>query len=177
MRKPARGPCLASALRISAPALTVGLLLGTPAAADAYIGPGAGFVLLTSFLVFFTTLLVAILSVLAWPFRALGRAVLRRHVPHTRIKRLVIVGLDGQDPNLTDRYVQEGLLPNFAKLSTTGCYRRLQTTFPAVSPVAWSSFSTGTSPARHNIFDFLDRDRRTYLPMLSSVRVGRVERF
>ena len=43
--------------------------------------------------------------------------------------------------------------------------------------MAWSSFSTGTHPARHNIFDFLDRDRRTYLPMLSSTRIGKVERF
>jgi hypothetical protein len=31
-----------------------------------------------------------------------------------------------------------------------------------VSPVAWSSFSTGTQPGRHNIFDFIDRDRRTH---------------
>ena len=43
--------------------------------------------------------------------------------------------------------------------------------------MAWSSFSTGTHPARHNIFDFLDRDRRTYLPLLSSTRIGKVERF
>ena len=73
--------------------------------------------------------------------------------------------------------MKDGLLPNFQKLAAQGCYRRLRTTFPSVSPVAWSSFSTGTQPARHNIFDFLDRDRRTYLPMLSSTRVGKVERF
>ena len=66
----------------------------------------------------------------------------------------------------------QGLLPNFKKLAKTGCYRRLQTTFPSVSPVAWSSFSTGTQPGRHNIFDFLDRDRRTYLPVLSSAHLG-----
>ena len=46
-----------------------------------------------------------------------------------------------------------------------------------MSPVAWSSFSTGTQPGRHNIFDFLDRDRRTYLPVLSSAHVGSVTRF
>jgi predicted AlkP superfamily phosphohydrolase/phosphomutase len=43
--------------------------------------------------------------------------------------------------------------------------------------VAWSSFSTGAHPARHNIFDFLDRDRRTYLPLLSSTHIGKVDRF
>ena len=73
--------------------------------------------------------------------------------------------------------MREGMLPNFSALAASGSYRRLKTTFPSLSPVAWSSFSTGAHPARHNIFDFLDRDRRTYLPMLSSTRIGKVERF
>ena len=73
--------------------------------------------------------------------------------------------------------MKEGLLPNFSALAAEGSYRRLTTTFPSLSPVAWSSFSTGAHPARHNIFDFLDRDRRTYLPMLSSTHIGKVERF
>ena len=145
--------------------------------AEAYIGPGAGFALLSSFLVLFTTILIVIATLLVWPFRTLWRVMTRRKAPRALIKRLIVVGLDGQDPVLTDRFMAEGLLPNFQKLASGGCYRRLRTTFPSVSPVAWSSFSTGTHPARHNIFDFLDRDRRTYLPLLSSTRIGRVERF
>ena len=43
--------------------------------------------------------------------------------------------------------------------------------------MAWSSFSTGTHPAKHNIYDFLDRDLRTYLPVLSSTRIGKIEKF
>ena len=73
--------------------------------------------------------------------------------------------------------MREGKLPNFKKLADLGSYTRLKTTFPSLSPVAWSSFSTGTNPGRHNIFDFLDRDRRTYLPLLSSTYIGKVERF
>jgi predicted AlkP superfamily phosphohydrolase/phosphomutase len=157
--------------------LALALLLGVPGIAEAYIGPGAGFALLSSFLVLFTTILIAILSLLVWPFRVLWRAMLGKKAPVAQINRLIIVGLDGQDPKLTDTYMKEGLLPNFKKLAKAGAYRRLRTTFPSVSPVAWSSFSTGTHPARHNIFDFLDRDRRTYLPMLSSTRVGTIERF
>jgi predicted AlkP superfamily phosphohydrolase/phosphomutase len=157
--------------------LAPALLLGVPGIAEAYIGPGAGFALLSSFLVLFTTILIAILSLLVWPFRVLWRAMLGKKAPVAQINRLIIVGLDGQDPKLTDTYMKEGLLPNFKKLAKAGAYRRLRTTFPSVSPVAWSSFSTGTHPARHNIFDFLDRDRRTYLPMLSSTRVGTIERF
>jgi predicted AlkP superfamily phosphohydrolase/phosphomutase len=159
------------------PVLVLALLLAAAAPAEAYIGPGAGFALLSSFLVVFTTVIIVIASLLIWPFRMLWRLATRGRPPRARIKRLIVVGLDGQDPGLTDRFMAEGLLPNFQTLASTGSYRRLRTTFPSLSPVAWSSFSTGTNPGRHNIFDFLDRDRRTYLPLLSSTRIGRVERF
>jgi len=158
--------------------LVVGILavcvLACPPPAQAYVGPGAGFALLSSFLVIFTTTLAALASVLFWPFRLLWRRVRNGRPPQAKIRRLVIVGLDGQDPVLTDRFMAQGLLPNFKKLSETGSYRRLKTTFPSVSPVAWSSFSTGTQPGRHNIFDFIERDRRTYLPQLTGAYLGSV---
>jgi predicted AlkP superfamily phosphohydrolase/phosphomutase len=160
-------------------ALLVGLafVLSAATPAHAYIGPGAGFALLSSFLVLFTTIIIVVVSLLIWPFRMLWRAIAGTKPPRASITRFIVVGLDGQDPKLTDQFMNEGLLPNFQKLAEGGCYRRLRTTFPSVSPVAWSSFSTGTHPARHNIFDFLDRDRRTYLPLLSSARVGKIEKF
>jgi Type I phosphodiesterase / nucleotide pyrophosphatase len=158
-------------------AVAIAAMLVAPSPAEAYIGPGAGFAVLSSFFVIFTTLVIAIVSIVAWPFMALWRVVRGQTPPRSRIGRLIIVGLDGQDPQLTDRFLRDGNLPNFAKLADGGSYVRLRTTFPSVSPVAWSSFSTGTHPARHNIFDFLDRDRRTYLPMLSSTRIGKIERF
>jgi len=149
----------------------IAVLAATPAPAAAYVGPGAGFVFVTSFLVFFVTGLIALFSLLLWPFRAALRLLRRASLPKPKIRRLVIVGFDGQEPKLTDRFMAEGKLPNFKALAEEGCYHRLQSTFPSVSPVAWSSFSTGTHPAKHNIYDFLDRDRRTYLPLLSSTRI------
>ena len=142
----------------------------------AYVGPGAGFVFLTSFLTLLVTGIIAILSLILWPFRRAWTLIRRRGGARPKIRRLVIVGLDGQDPELTDRFMKEGRLPNFERLGDEGSYRRLATTYPSVSPVAWSSFATGVHPAKHNIFDFLDRDRRTYLPRLSSVRIGEVKR-
>ncbi len=140
------------------------------------MGPGAGFVFLTSFLTLLATGILALASLALWPFRMAWRLVRRAGDAKPKVRRLIIVGLDGQDPELTDRFMREGRLPNFRRLAEEGCYHRLATTFPSVSPVAWSSFATGAHPAKHNIFDFLDRDRRTYLPQLSSVRIGRVKR-
>ena len=151
--------------------------LFAPAPAQAYIGPGAGFALISSFGVIFVTAALAGVFLLIWPFRKLVRMLRRRRRGKSWIRRLIVVGLDGQDPRLTDRFLAEGKLPNFQKLADSGCYKRLRTTFPSVSPVAWSSFSTGTTPAKHNIFDFLDRDLRTYLPVLSSTKIGKIDRF
>ena len=158
-------------------ALSLVFLFASAESASAYIGPGAGFALVSSAFVLLTTVVVVLFSLLAWPFRALWRVITMPAPPKATITRLIVVGLDGQDPKLTDQFMREGILPNFSALAEAGSYRRLKTTFPAVSPVAWSSFSTGAHPARHNIFDFLDRDRRTYLPLLSSTRIGKVDRF
>jgi predicted AlkP superfamily phosphohydrolase/phosphomutase len=157
--------------------LAAGILLASALPAWGYIGPGAGFALLGSFAVILATVFVAFAAILAWPFRMLWRFLTRKPRGKARVRRLIVVGLDGQDPKLTDRFLAEGKLPNFRKLAEQGCYHRLRTTFPSLSPVAWSSYSTGTNPAKHNIFDFLDRDRRTYLPLLSSTRIGSVDRF
>jgi predicted AlkP superfamily phosphohydrolase/phosphomutase len=143
----------------------------------AYIGPGAGVALLSSFLVMLTTMVVVVFSLLLMPFRLLWRMLRRKKRLKPWVKRLIVVGLDGQDPQITERFMKEGKLPNFSKLAEMGCYRRLRTTFPSLSPTAWSSFATGTDPAKHNIFDFLGRDTRTYLPVLSSAHIGDVERF
>ena len=156
--------------------LVVTFVAGDAAPAVAYIGPGAGFALMSSAFVLLTTLVMVVAAVLAWPFRAAWRLLTGPRRPRPLVKRLIVVGLDGQDPVLTDQFMREGLLPNFKAMADEGSYRRLATTFPSLSPVAWSSFSTGTHPARHNIFDFLDRDRRTYLPRLSSTHIGPVRR-
>ena len=67
--------------------------------------------------------------------------------------------------------MDQGKLPNLKRLAEEGCFHRLRTTCPAMSPVAWSTFATGVDPSRHNIFDFLNRDRATYIPVLSSTEI------
>src|SRR5262249_8371603 len=82
-----------------------------------------------------------------------------------------ILGLDGLDHGLTERLLGEGKLPNLAALRDRGSFAALASTLPPISPVAWSTFQTGVNPGKHNIFDFLTPDERTYQPKLSSVEI------
>src|SRR5579864_4392118 len=138
----------------------------------AYIGPGAGFAFLGSFLTLLTSLALSVVSLLLWPFRMLWLlARSRQGFRKARVKKAIFLGLDGFDPGLAERFMAEGKLPNLSKLRAQGSYTKLRTTFPALSPVAWSTFATGVNPAKHNIFDFLNRDLKTYVPELSSSKV------
>ena len=47
--------------------------------------------------------------------------------------------------------------------------RPLGTTHSPESPTAWASFATGVNAGKHNIYDFLIRDTRSYLPDLGMV--------
>jgi len=150
------------------------LLLICPTYALAYIGPGAGFAFLSSFLVLFLTFFLAIFSLLSWPFRLLWRVIKgQKAFKKSLIDKLIIIGLDGLEPSLVEKFMSDGKLPNFSQLKEKGAYARLKTTTPAISPVAWSSFMTGSNPSKHNIFDFLSRDTKNYLPDLSSAKIGK----
>ncbi|MHC4394414.1 MAG: alkaline phosphatase family protein [Planctomycetota bacterium] len=150
--------------------LAVFFLLAMPNQAQAYIGPGAGFAVGGAFLVMFTAVFSAALALFTWPIRYIIRAICGRHAfARSRVKKFVILGLDGMDYALTEQFLTEGKLPNLAKLREQGCFKPLATTVPSISPVAWSSFQTGANPGKHNIFDFLTRDKQNYQPRLSSV--------
>ncbi len=148
------------------------VVLLVPAKAQAYIGPGAGFAVAGSLLAIFSATLSAVLALFTWPVRFLIRAIRgRKAFARSRIKKFVVLGLDGMDYALTEKFLEEGKLPNLIKLSQQGCFKQLTTTIPPISPVAWSSFQTGSNPGKHNIFDFLTRDKKSYLPKLSSVDI------
>src|SRR5215471_18811236 len=147
-------------------------LLLCPLSAEAYAGPGAGFAILSSFWAVFLAFFYSAYAFLTWPFRFAVQFV-RHHRASRRaqVRRVVILGFDGMDPELTERFISEGRLPNLTKLRNGGSFRKLRTTHPAISPVAWSTFMTGVNPGKHNIYDFLARDLKSYLPFLSSAEI------
>ena len=139
---------------------TVAIICSTPSSGFGYVGPGAGFAFVSSiFIIIFTTLL-AFLTLLTWPIRwVIQRIKGSKAFAAARTRRVIVLGLDGQDPELTEQFMKEGLLPNFKKLKDQGSFLPLQTTLLAESPVAWTSFQTGCNPGKHRIFDFLVPNR------------------
>jgi predicted AlkP superfamily phosphohydrolase/phosphomutase len=111
----------------------------------------------------------ALVAVLLLP-AALAASACQSAQPSTTRPKLLILGFDGMDPKLLDRWMKEGQLPNIARVASTGSVRPLATTHSPESPTAWASFATGVNPGKHNIYDFLVRDTTTYLPDLGMVR-------
>src|SRR5437764_15289379 len=90
-------------------------------------------------------------------------------------KRLLVIGLDGASFNVLDPLIDKGYLPNLARLIADGVRAPLETTFPPITAVAWSSFMTGKNPGKHGIFEFVRRDSgtRRELAVNASFRQGR----
>ncbi len=69
------------------------------------------------------------------------------------------------DPGFLERHWDA--LPHLAALGRQGGFRRLGTTIPPQSPVAWSTFITGMDPGGHGVFDFVHRNPATMQPFSS----------
>ncbi|MGH6783296.1 MAG: alkaline phosphatase family protein, partial [Sphingomicrobium sp.] len=90
--------------------------------------------------------------------------------PNRTAKRVIVLGFDGLDYDLTRQLIAAGRMPAFARLAAAGGFAPLGTTIPPQSPVAWSTFITGLDPGGHGIFDFIHRDPKTMIPYLSTSR-------
>lgn len=66
-------------------------------------------------------------------------------------QKLVVLGIDGLDPDLVSQFMNQGKLPNMQRLSQQGALQRLETT-PSADASAWASFATGTNPGKHGVF-------------------------
>jgi predicted AlkP superfamily phosphohydrolase/phosphomutase len=93
---------------------------------------------------------------------------------HPTPPKVIVLGIDGMDPGFVERHWNA--LPNLARLRDQGSFRRLTTTTPPQSPVAWSSFITGLDPDQHGIYDFVHRDPAT-LQVFSSMSRNEEPRF
>jgi predicted AlkP superfamily phosphohydrolase/phosphomutase len=86
--------------------------------------------------------------------------------------RVLFLGLDGGTMSALGPWFDRGLMPNLAALWKRSAFGTLRSSDPMVTPVAWTSFSTGCTPVDHGIHDFyhLDPHDRT----IRSNHAGRV---
>lgn len=105
-------------------------------------------------------------------FAAATLAVSRLGAQPQAPRKLIILGFDGADAKLTQKWMDEGKLPNLARLRAQGSFSPLRPTIPSQTPVSWSTFSTGLNPGRHGVFDFLKRDPKTYTPTFAAASPG-----
>lgn len=87
-------------------------------------------------------------------------------------RRVLVIGADGADPTIMQRLMRADQLPNLARLQAQGIYAPLLTTFPPVSPVAWTSLLSGVRPAAHGVRDFVTKAPGAYRPTLGMFTVA-----
>jgi predicted AlkP superfamily phosphohydrolase/phosphomutase len=65
-----------------------------------------------------------------------------------------LIGVDGADWKVVDRLIEEGLMPNVARMKAEGAYGPLASLEPIFSPIVWASIATGKVPEKHGIRSF-----------------------
>jgi len=86
--------------------------------------------------------------------------------------RVVVLGLDGVDPDVVTRLIAEGQLPNLKRMRDQGAFGRLRSQRPMLSPILWTTIATGKPAAEHGIGHFVARNPKTgkQLPVTSQMR-------
>lgn len=71
-------------------------------------------------------------------------------------KRTVVLGLDGLSFTMAKELGEAGVMPRLHSLLAQGDARPMDTEYPALSAVCWTSFFTGADPGRHRIYGFYE---------------------
>src|SRR6266571_3855373 len=89
--------------------------------------------------------------------------------------RVVVLGLDGLDPQVVDLLASEGKMPSFARLRKDGAFGRLSGRGDLlISPVIWTTIATGKPPDEHGINHFVAINEKTGQPLPVTSRMRRV---
>jgi hypothetical protein len=75
--------------------------------------------------------------------------------------RVIWLGLDGLDWELLDRLSLAGQMPNWKRLASEGFRADLESFYPVLSPILWTTAATGVGPDVHRVLDFQETDPKT----------------
>ena len=74
-----------------------------------------------------------------------------------RANKILLLGVDGMDPRLTRKYIDEGILPNVKQYIERGAQRHdlvMLGGHPTVTPPMWTTLATGAYPCTHGITEY-----------------------
>ena len=71
--------------------------------------------------------------------------------------RALFLGFDALVPNTVEKFLAEGILPNFERLLERGVFSRLRPVIPAQTPTNWTTLATGATPGTHAIIQWGSR--------------------
>ena len=74
----------------------------------------------------------------------------------TKNTKTVIIGLDGVPFGMIIDFAETGVMPHTCELISGAIFKKMHSSIPEVSSVAWSSIITGKNPGQHGIFGFMD---------------------
>lgn len=75
--------------------------------------------------------------------------------------KVIVFGLDGVSYDFIQKWKEE--LPNINKMMNKGTFGLLKSTYVPISASAWTSITTGKSPAEHGVFDNFQLDENKEL--------------
>ena len=78
-------------------------------------------------------------------------------LPKGKVKKALIIGIDGVPYSLLSTYIQMDVMPNLKKILSQGfTLHQMNASIPDISSVSWTSFNTGVNPGEHGIYGFTD---------------------
>jgi len=87
--------------------------------------------------------------------------------------KVFVLGLDGATWDVLNPLIQDGLLPNLARIREHGSWGSLNSVFPPLSPVAWTGVMTGKNSGKHGIFEFIEHSHNPLAGRVNSSRAIR----
>lgn len=72
--------------------------------------------------------------------------------------RVFVLGWDGATWDILRPLMAEGRLPVLQSLMQKGVSGTLESVFPPLSPVAWTTVMTGKNPGKHGVFEFVEHN-------------------
>ena len=80
-----------------------------------------------------------------------------------KMKKGLIIGIDGVPYSLLDTYIKNDVMPNLKKILSQGLtLRQMNASIPDISSDSWTSFNTGVNPGEHGIYGFTDLKPDSY---------------